>query len=149
MPHILPIFQPSCHQPLKMIPEFPSFSLRSMPLEFLQDDFNKSIIACKDTWSRRLWANSTKTTFISVFKSKHLEKHRCLITICVTRSIDITSACSSFLTAGHETKEFHQILNISIKCNSRPSHSARHLVLCNRVNLSGCGWPKPDQTSLI
>ena len=38
----------------------------------------------------------------------------------VTRSIDVTSACSSFLTAGHETKGFHQIFNyFSIKCNSR------------------------------
>ena len=27
----------------------------------------------------------------------------------VTRSIDVTSARSSFLTVGHETKEFHQI----------------------------------------
>ena len=63
--------------------------------------------------------------------------------------------------------EFHQILNISIKCNSwplvvkvmakycislnfRPStmeFSTGHLVLCNHVNLRGCGWLKPDQTS--
>ena len=25
--------------------------------------------------------------------------------------------------------------------------STGHLVLCNRVNLSGCGWLKPDQAS--
>ena len=25
--------------------------------------------------------------------------------------------------------------------------STRHLALCNGINLSGCGWLKPDQTS--
>ena len=32
-----------------------------------------------------------------------------VLVVYVTRSIDVTSVCSSFLTAGHETKEFHQI----------------------------------------
>ena len=35
----------------------------------------------------------------------------------VTRSIDVTSACSSFLMAGHETKGFHQISKL---WDSRP-----------------------------
>ena len=38
----------------------------------------------------------------------------------------------------HKTKG---ILAVTMK------FSTGHLVLCNRVNLSGCGWLKLDQTS--
>ena len=73
-----------------------------------------SLLCCGSLWigsivSRGLFTCNIQAKLLLAFNTNG---------IYVTRSIDVTSACSSFLTAGHETKEFHQILNISIKCNS-------------------------------
>ena len=71
-----------------------------------------------------------------------------------------------FLSAGHGTKGFYQIsiiMGISSPGAAKYHISMVHktkgilavtmefstgcLALCNRINLSGCGWLKPDQTS--
>ena len=41
----------------------------------------------------------------------------------------------------YRLRTLHQHLEIIMES------STGHLVLCNHVNLSGCGWLKPDETS--
>ena len=78
---------------------------------------------------------------------------------------NVTSALAAiYIWASKETKKLlYKEINLnygtrdpwwlkersSITSASTMEFSTRHLVPCNHVNLSGCGWLKPDQVSLI